>query len=740
MAGPGGDGDLRQLLKLHRTEIAMAVDDVFPLLHGLADHDVVPEHVFKETLSQTEREGSHRAFHALLTWLLGRDVAAVRDFWAVLFKDYNLERYTRLRPLHSTFPKEVDLGRQRRSRHLSPSPMAPVPHRPQGKRKAPEERDGARMAQPSPRHAASPGMETWSGWVQGRNVAGHLERVTQGDPSCNTPRAPDKSKDHEEAGECGHHTLTPPSEPPLPTGLQAAASEVPGTRGAAEGKHVLIRHGLEPSEYAGAGQPPASGAPLLRRAPAEGQGAVGTVLASLPGSTKVGSRAGDELYDPAAGEELGARSRSRSLKPAARPRAPQSSGGLRATPQGCLPAPTMHSQDPTPQQVFAGQVPREEASRRQWVTASPGATHSGSGSTPLPAPPWQENEDECAACGDGGELICCDGCPRAFHLACLVPPLPRVPSGTWQCGSCAVKPGQLREADKVAEQPPVIPGEEEHGAHMGRGDGSVCSRCFSRIPTTQHCPVPNGNPGGLLLCSSCVGAPETGSVGSTAITGDHAHQAAKAECGNPGSDAVLSRDELDALLGEVTYRSSAYGGHTCESQAPAQAVWLWCPWVSLPSLTAALWLRSGTWQCGSCAVKPGQLREADKVAEQPPVIPGEEEHGAHMGRGDGSVCSRCFSRIPTTQHCPVPNGNPGGLLLCSSCVGAPETGSVGSTAITGDHAHQAAKAECGNPGSDAVLSRDELDALLGEGAWDGILQWAFQSMARPLTDTHGLFV
>uniref|UniRef100_A0A8B9DLJ3 Autoimmune regulator n=1 Tax=Anser cygnoides TaxID=8845 RepID=A0A8B9DLJ3_ANSCY len=380
MAGPGGDGDLRHLLKLHRTEIAMAVDDVFPLLHGLADHDVVPEHVFKETLSQTEREGSHRAFHALLTWLLGRDVTAVRDFWAVLFKDYNLERYTRLRPLHSAFPKEVDLGRQRRSRRLSPSPMAPVPHRPQGKRKAPEERDGARMAQP----------------LQGAAVGQCLHLSPQG-------------------------LQMRPSEPPLPSGLQAAAtsvhrvvavaaSEVPVTRGAAEGKHVLIRHGLEPS------------------------------------SAKAGSRAGDELYDPAAGEEPGARSRSR-------------------------------------------QAPREDASRRQWVTASPGATQGGSGSDPLPAPPWQENEDECAACGDGGELICCDGCPRAFHLACLVPPLPRVPSGSWQCGSCAVKPGQLREADEVAEQPPAIPGEEERVAHMGRGNGSVCSRCFTRIPTPQHCPA-----------------------------------------------------------------------------------------------------------------------------------------------------------------------------------------------------------------------------------------------------------
>ncbi|GAB0193416.1 autoimmune regulator [Grus japonensis] len=164
MAGPGGDGDLRHLLKLHRTEIAMAVDDVFPLLHGLADHDVVPEHVFKETLSRTEREGSHRAFHALLTWLLGRDAAAIHDFWTVLFKDYNLERYTRLRPLRGALPREAELGRQRRSRRLSPSP--PTPHRPQGKRKAPEERDGVRAAQPSLRHAASPALQAVAASVQ----------------------------------------------------------------------------------------------------------------------------------------------------------------------------------------------------------------------------------------------------------------------------------------------------------------------------------------------------------------------------------------------------------------------------------------------------------------------------------------------------------------------------------------------------------------------------------------------
>uniref|UniRef100_A0A8C7VBK9 Autoimmune regulator n=1 Tax=Oncorhynchus mykiss TaxID=8022 RepID=A0A8C7VBK9_ONCMY len=48
----------------------------------------------------------------------------------------------------------------------------------------------------------------------------------------------------------------------------------------------------------------------------------------------------------------------------------------------------------------------------------------------------QRNDDECAVCKDGGELICCDGCPRAYHLTCLDPPLTTIPSGTWRCQSC----------------------------------------------------------------------------------------------------------------------------------------------------------------------------------------------------------------------------------------------------------------------------------------------------------------
>jgi hypothetical protein len=43
--------------------------------------------------------------------------------------------------------------------------------------------------------------------------------------------------------------------------------------------------------------------------------------------------------------------------------------------------------------------------------------------------------DYCMICDDGGELIVCDGCSRAFHGACVG--LKRIPAGTWACPTCA---------------------------------------------------------------------------------------------------------------------------------------------------------------------------------------------------------------------------------------------------------------------------------------------------------------
>lgn len=46
----------------------------------------------------------------------------------------------------------------------------------------------------------------------------------------------------------------------------------------------------------------------------------------------------------------------------------------------------------------------------------------------------EDNDDLCIICADGGKLVLCDGCPRAFHKECAS--LSSIPRGKWYCKYC----------------------------------------------------------------------------------------------------------------------------------------------------------------------------------------------------------------------------------------------------------------------------------------------------------------
>uniref|UniRef100_A0A8C2ZY68 Autoimmune regulator n=1 Tax=Cyclopterus lumpus TaxID=8103 RepID=A0A8C2ZY68_CYCLU len=93
------DTNLRSLLRELRTDIAMAVDDPFPLVHGMVDKNIINDQLLKDTLEKEGREGIHKAMHSLLSWVLEQSRSTIQAFWSNLSKDYNLDSYPKLQTL-----------------------------------------------------------------------------------------------------------------------------------------------------------------------------------------------------------------------------------------------------------------------------------------------------------------------------------------------------------------------------------------------------------------------------------------------------------------------------------------------------------------------------------------------------------------------------------------------------------------------------------------------------------------
>ncbi|KAM6959760.1 chromodomain-helicase-DNA-binding protein 3 isoform 1-T1 [Tautogolabrus adspersus] len=147
-----------------------------------------------------------------------------------------------------------------------------------------------------------------------------------------------------------------------------------------------------------------------------------------------------------------------------------------------------------------------------------------------------DHQDYCEVCQQGGEIILCDTCPRAYHLVCLEPELDKAPEGKWSCPHCEKEGIQWEAKDEDFEDyeedsedrvisevcagvPSGAGAEEEDDDHMefcrvckDGGELLCCDTCTSSYHI--HClnpPLPE-IPNGEWLCPRCTCPPINGRV------------------------------------------------------------------------------------------------------------------------------------------------------------------------------------------------------------------------------------
>ncbi|XP_064415468.1 chromodomain-helicase-DNA-binding protein 4 isoform X2 [Latimeria chalumnae] len=135
-----------------------------------------------------------------------------------------------------------------------------------------------------------------------------------------------------------------------------------------------------------------------------------------------------------------------------------------------------------------------------------------------------DHQDYCEVCQQGGEIILCDTCPRAYHMVCLDPDMEKAPEGRWSCPHCEKEGVQweakeeLSEGEEDADVDEVLM-EEEDDHHMefcrvckDGGELLCCDTCPSSYHI--HClnpPLPE-IPNDEWLCPRCTCPPMKGKV------------------------------------------------------------------------------------------------------------------------------------------------------------------------------------------------------------------------------------
>jgi len=118
-----------------------------------------------------------------------------------------------------------------------------------------------------------------------------------------------------------------------------------------------------------------------------------------------------------------------------------------------------------------------------------------------------DHQDYCEVCQQGGEIILCDTCPRAYHLVCLEPELEETPEGKWSCPHCEKENVQAELEQQEEEQAPNDYHNEFCKVCKDGGELLCCDSCPSAYHTFCLNPPLKGVPDEEWVCPRCSAEP-----------------------------------------------------------------------------------------------------------------------------------------------------------------------------------------------------------------------------------------
>ena len=103
-----------------------------------------------------------------------------------------------------------------------------------------------------------------------------------------------------------------------------------------------------------------------------------------------------------------------------------------------------------------------------------------------------EHRENCEDCQRGGEIILCNTCPRVYHLCCLDPPLEVASEGNWSCPYCESHGPEMETEDEEDDHMEFCKNCKEGGELLccDSCPSAYHLRCVEPTPLKE---VPNGS-------------------------------------------------------------------------------------------------------------------------------------------------------------------------------------------------------------------------------------------------------